>query len=67
MFNTPHQKNILGPEPLSRSRNRQNRIFLIVLLTFVVAVFSFSFVHFAKETGRSVPVDAPGQAERQGS
>lgn len=67
MFNTPHQKNILGPEPLSRSRNRQNRIFLLVLLTFVVAVFSFSFVHLAKETGRSVPVDAPRQPEHQGS
>ena len=66
MSNTPHQKNILGPEPLSRSRNRQNRIFLILLLTFV-AVFSFSFVHLAKETGLSVPVGTPGQPEHQGS
>lgn len=67
MFITPHQKNVLGPEPLSRARSRQNRIFLIVLLTFVVAVFSFSFVHLAKETGRSIPEATPRQPEHQGS
>ena len=66
MTSAPPQMNTLDHQPLGRARNRKNRIFLIVLLTFVVAVFSFSFVHLAKETGRSVPVGTPQQPEQQG-
>lgn len=45
-----------------RSTNRRNRVFLIILIAFAVSVFSFSFVHLAQETGRSVRAE-PLQAE----
>lgn len=66
MTSIPPQMNTLERDTLGRSRIRKNRIFLIVLLTFVVVVFSFSFIHLAKETGRSVPVGTPQQPEQQG-
>lgn len=59
------QTDILDQELLGRATHRKNRIFLILLLTFVGAVFSFSFVHLMKETGGSIPVRTQ-QTELQG-